>query len=375
MNKHPNRASHNARRRRNNQVFCCCGSRFKTVMGGIFLISYLLFTAFNLREIIFTNNILETWKSAVDLTFEPPPIDGVIDGFDIEYAPLLDIRTERYDLFQSLYNLTISSDEYLSLSPKEREEVERKRFYGGRVLREFFPRILNRKQRDLPVSIVTFHKEKESIEIESLMQTISLDAKRFGQIVNLLYSPTSLNEWALQNKNESQGLDSSRPLLVFVTSSTNDLKQSSHNVDALFRHEASAQFFATSSPEYIVFEISIFRDFIGSSTKIGLEAINVLLSVDYKVQVLSSSHFLENFGPNTLLHQFNFDTFLDEASELLIDGSVFRSFLFASRGFDLAIPSRRQFLNLNKVCKLTNSFVHGRCGIYYKESDDIYSDW
>ena len=114
----------------------------------------------------------------------------------------------------------------------------------------------------------------------------------------------------------------------------------------------------------------------------GIEASKIFLSAGYKLQVLSSSHAptdeLNPYGPNTLLKnvddveaflrfgaglaQMNEVIRLSKNLESLTSPSkisdmpiTFHSKLFATRGLDLAIPSRKTFLNLTGM--VGNDFI------------------
>eukprot|EP01062_Namystynia_karyoxenos_P043753 TRINITY_DN32030_c0_g1_i1.p1 TRINITY_DN32030_c0_g1~~TRINITY_DN32030_c0_g1_i1.p1 ORF type:complete len:1250 (+),score=272.04 TRINITY_DN32030_c0_g1_i1:69-3752(+) len=67
-----------------------------------------------------------------------------------------------------------------------------------------------------------------------------------------------------------------------------------------------------------------------------------LQAAQYRVQVLAATHAMEGFGANVLLGPGNLLPLARAASAL---GATI--YLFATRGLDLAIPSRREFLNLS----------------------------
>lgn len=93
----------------------------------------------------------------------------------------------------------------------------------------------------------------------------------------------------------------------------------------------------------------------------GLRACGTFLDEGYRLQVLSSSHVSReghnDYGPNTLLKNTRqIENFLRSGAQLASEAkegreagaadATFQSFLFATRGLELAIPSRKEFLNL-----------------------------
>ena len=131
--------------------------------------------------------------------------------------------------------------------------------------------------------------------------------------------------------------------------------------------------------QYLFYDISKKRGVVEMQ---GVEASKMFLAAGYKLQVLSSSHVptdgLNPFGPNTLLKNvedvkgfLTFGSDLAKKAEfthlskivsknltLLSQNTdkpmTFHSVLFATRSLDLAIPSRKAFLDLNGM---TNDFI------------------
>ncbi|KAI2492272.1 hypothetical protein MHU86_22279 [Fragilaria crotonensis] len=107
----------------------------------------------------------------------------------------------------------------------------------------------------------------------------------------------------------------------------------------------------------------------------GMESVTHLLNHHYKVQLLSASDFWNNdnlretqgpgvFLPNSLITKDNLESFFiwgaqaaatsracvvaqeeDIKTTSMRPPPIFKAFLFATQGLDLAIPSRREYLN------------------------------
>jgi hypothetical protein len=114
--------------------------------------------------------------------------------------------------------------------------------------------------------------------------------------------------------------------------------------------ENAAKFIQEASVKYIVFRVSS-----KSSTLNGVRACKILLDARYKLQVLSASHASRNkehrFGPNTMIRDTSrVEAYLRFGAGLALDAEgvdgIFRSYLFATKGLDLAIPSRREYLDV-----------------------------
>jgi hypothetical protein len=91
----------------------------------------------------------------------------------------------------------------------------------------------------------------------------------------------------------------------------------------------------------------------------GIDASQLSLDAGYKLQILSSSHVptdgLNPYSPNTLLkNRHDIEDFLKFGIDLAMNdnndndgiGIIFCYYLFVTRGLDLAIPSRKAYLNL-----------------------------
>ncbi|KAG7362823.1 DUF229 domain containing protein [Nitzschia inconspicua] len=83
---------------------------------------------------------------------------------------------------------------------------------------------------------------------------------------------------------------------------------------------------------------------------LGLDICQHFLNAGYKLQILSSSHVVNGtnpFPPNTLLKSVpQIEGFLRHGQNLTTNEETFQSYLFATRGWELAIPSRREYIDM-----------------------------
>jgi hypothetical protein len=127
------------------------------------------------------------------------------------------------------------------------------------------------------------------------------------------------------------------------------------------------------SIKYVVFRVSATTTVPlarGDATTViaGAESVISLLEMDYKVQLLSSSHSLNLFLPNALIGR-------DSASEFLrigakkaeaAGGGTFTAYLFATRGLDLAIPSAREYFATLGAGKPKVDKASGDCYLFLR---------
>ena len=289
-----------------------------------------------------------------------------------------DIDTHHHsNLWNQIWNLTTADDMMHMDGRNQHDSVlsfGAKEIHEGRVIFEFLPRILDRKQRQSDVLIMSLMKDVKQDDIANYIQ---YEALKYNQTPLFFEHTDSLNTWS-ENRSHRDSSISWNPLLLFVTSSYSDngfLRKTLH-VDNIFSYNRSIRFLNEVSPEYIVFEVSLYIDDDNVAHIFGESAIRTLMDANYKVQVLASTHFISAmWGPNKLFYAYTVSDFFVSAKSSLGSGRSFKSYLFATRGLDLAIPSRRPFLDLSKVCKGLDSIHHDRCGRYYKEEDDIYENW
>jgi hypothetical protein len=140
------------------------------------------------------------------------------------------------------------------------------------------------------------------------------------------------------NENESFKLDSREVFLLIVD------PQSPGDEDGLVRQASSI--IQSTTTQFVIFRIASMGDSL-----YGMDACDLFLREGYKLQILSSSHVFDGenpFPPNTLFKN------VDQVRELLWHGNnltedpstLFQTYLFATRGIELAIPSRREYLNM-----------------------------
>jgi hypothetical protein len=251
--------------------------------------------------------------------------------------------------------------------------------YYGYVMRDLAARVLSRTISQSTVLVVAagaetalslVQSQKDGWHEEGLRkqfnyavgQSFVLSAAKQGhQVYALNGEAPSVNSW--WNSFSSRAHD--RPNWVLLTVFDPDVGQE----DAVI--EASSSFIQDATATYIVFR--------GSAQGIihrGLKAAEQFLALGYKLQVLSSSHTTKQgetiFGPNTILTNRSIITsFFRYGSDLAMEADgekgVFRAYLFATQGLDLAIPSRREYVNLTKGQHVVTKGQHVDQGIPYKD--------
>lgn len=126
----------------------------------------------------------------------------------------------------------------------------------------------------------------------------------------------------------------------------------------------ASRYIRLGSIEYAIFRM-VSKATAGDDNNIvsyGLSACETFLSAGYRLQVFSSSHVSRgghnDYGPNTMFKSVqHVENFLRHGARLAAEvqrdddrrvglDATFQSFLFATRGLELAIPSRKEFLNL-----------------------------
>lgn len=144
-----------------------------------------------------------------------------------------------------------------------------------------------------------------------------------------------------------------------------------------------------NGPQFIVMEVEVVV-YAASNVNIsnyyygGHRAIESLISAHYRVQLLAATHFLGiDWPPNTLITLDNIEHFFCDARQSLKsdqmiykdnggNSTVFRAYLFATRGLELAIPSRRTYLDLSRLYSDDKTEGTGRTGADLHPTDDIY---
>ena len=119
--------------------------------------------------------------------------------------------------------------------------------------------------------------------------------------------------------------------------------------DAVISSKAASRILSGCTVTYILFRVS--STWPRGSTAIvrGKDAVDALVGHGYKVSVLSSSHSIDLFEPNSLLDGDSLSHFLllgaKKARQSSVGRSVaFNAYLFATQGLDLAIPSQREYV-------------------------------
>jgi len=268
--------------------------------------------------------------------------------------------------------------------------------YFGYVMREFSQRILSRKiassnvlvvSRDAPNVLSMIDSRDDNWDEDELRRDIGytvaggfvLHARKQGHRVHALNLPHS------DNRNR-EGTEAIRTLdqwwesfPVNATDKRNDasstISTASHapqmprpnwillavfdpgagHEDALLNSSSVEKFITEATVTYIVFKVQVTM-----TTSGGMEAIRTLLDHNYKVQILSMSHFPENneYRSNTIIDKQNLHIFLPMArKQIMIKGGLFQAFMFATQGLDLAVPSRRDFIDMIELQRQNQDHV------------------
>eukprot|EP00961_Rhodomonas_salina_P062215 835022-Rhodomonas_salina.2 len=192
---------------------------------------------------------------------------------------------------------------------------------GKTVLRDFSLRVLS---RSIAQSAVVVIGNKTLLSKSAVVDVAN------AQGHSVFFAPEtargSMEEWW-------SALGPSRPgwvLLWFVDNAGREAETLS----------SASVFLSTTTVTYIVVR--------HVATQLGTKSIKILLSHHYRVQVLSCTHAIPGFGPNTMLTGTNADKFTALASALGAE-----TYLYATQGLDLAIPSAREYLQVSELwgCK------------------------
>lgn len=272
-----------------------------------------------------------------------------------------------------------------------------KRVYHGRVLIEFCERVLagriSAQSNVLVVSPEIIHNGVHSEGTTSGFVHISHNgpaksvlsiALRENHIVHALSPSADLNSWWKKEATPPATKPSWILLAYFVAQKNSfSLNSNDNSIDFVLHPDRVSALLRESTITYIVFHVQAHWDNNGVKMH-GLTAIQTLIDASYKVQVLASSHYCttevisaENnkYGPNTLLKSSReleemFKSCYDRHYNPKDKVSLFvEVLLFATQGLDLAIPSRRSYLNLTrKTCPWQNN---ERCDLSIEYIDDI----
>ena len=312
-----------------------------------------------------------------------------------------------------------SSDVIYSTSPFF-TPVDEQHLHKGRVVRELSHRILSRNIAQSNVIIVSSNFDKVQV-IENNNAKVDVDevvqqyypakaAIEQGHTTHLLpsstwHNSTTIGGWVLLAYFTTQNIDSTiqnespisiDDILSSSSSATSWLRQTTVTY-IVFPIHAKASIPLSSIIGH-VYEYDM--DYIVDKTIkiVGLTAASTLLDSNYKLQLLSSSHYFDpisindattkevyKYGPNALfqsvkaLHRFLYtrvtqvlqmevnhlrQQHLNAQSNTINDTKQlieveFHSLLFATQGLDLAIPSRSSYTDVSnhKECKDANTGI------------------
>ena len=307
------------------------------------------------------------------------------------------------------------SDVVYSTSPYF-TRVDEQYLHSGRVVRELSHRILSRNIAQSNVIIVSPNFDKvqviennKPIDVDEAVQQYypAKVAIEQGHTTHLLpsstwHKSTTIGGWVLLAYFTTQNIDSTMQ------------NQSPISIDDILSSSLATSWLKQTTATYIVFPIhakasiplsSIIghtyeydMDYIADKTieVVGLNAASTLLDSNYKLQLLSSSHYFDpisndattkkvyKYGPNALfqsvkaLHRFlytrvtqvlqkevnhirqqhlNAQSNNNDTKQLI--EVEFHSLLFATQGLDLAIPSRSSYTDVSnhKECKDANTGI------------------
>ena len=314
-------------------------------------------------------------------------------------------------------------DEHVIDIPTLFTHVDEQSLHNGRVVLELSQRVLSRNIAQSNVVIVSpnFHQTHVYEEIvhgtDADTYVPSKKALEQGHTTHLLPSTVNLGRgWIDVSSQKMYNSTSAGWILLayFATQSFNTayptstideiLSPSIEGVESWLKHTtityivfpiqatATVQLSSVLTDEEYAYE----QDYTVNKIidMIGLQAAETLLRSNYKLQLLSSSHYFDAlkeeqyyYGPNALfqnvkqLHRFLYQRITEvltaEVRHLRkqrhnlrltdIDDRVlevqFHSLIFATQGLDLAIPSRFSYLDVgnHRVCKDANGNRKKKC--------------
>lgn len=276
-----------------------------------------------------------------------------------------------YFLLQILaLNVSLPMTHMLALQTGEKSVGISTGLHTGRTLRDALQRILSRHITSSNVLVVAPTRLDNTREMvhNAPGQSVYDKATLEGHNVHYL-NPSNLNldYWW---RNEHDYKQNNWFLLTFITGSVGLTSEGkdivSYSVDDAFR--TSEAFLKEATLTYVILEVRISLLPEKSAPLFdGIRAASKLLGRKYKVQVMSSTHYLgSKWGPNTLLTDDNLEAFFHNALNVLSNDNGSNEvsvFLFATQGMDLAIPSRNIHLGYgNNIEEL--SCGNGNCGVY-----------
>ena len=303
--------------------------------------------------------------------------------------------------------------------------VDEQHLHNGRVIRELSHRVLSRNIAQSNVIVVSPNYREVGVHDEKSKQLLSTDpvyyiardAIQQGHTTHLIPSSTDFANGWVDNKHSRYNSTSVGWILLayFATQDLDFAFDNTPTIDDILSpsNEAVELWLSQTTITYIVFPIQATAKVQLSSiltnedyayemdytvdktiTMLGLDAAQTLLRSNYKLQLLSSSHYFDAedptfyYGPNALfqnrkqLHRFLYqriteilraearnlrkarrdaNTKIDNDQEVL--EVHFHALLFATQGLDLAIPARSSYVDVGNhmVCKGADGNRMKRC--------------
>ena len=256
--------------------------------------------------------------------------------------------------------------------------------FEGQTLLNTLQRILSRKITASNVLIVTPDTTTATTKVTgSAGKIVYQKAEKEGHAVHVLHPPPHIDvDWWWKHDHDQR---QNWFLLAFVSGDLLRLKgqpttNSNNGVDHIM--SSAIIFLSEATVTYLVLEVGVVLnaddDFPNKRIIVGRDAVQKLHDRKYKVQVLVSSHYLVEWGPNVLLTPYNIDSFFQDATNIVSrSGETFQAYLFATQGLDLAIPATTigapfwdyddalKTCNRSRASRLSNNECgNGHCGIY-----------
>jgi len=235
--------------------------------------------------------------------------------------------------------------------------------YNGRVIHELCQRVLSRSVAESNVLIISPDVDDvvtmaplSYANTNQISDTVAMYASNEGHTTYMLPSSIELDQWWESFSRENHGN-------WFLFSYFLPGKKQGESIDDILSPARSEHILNKVTFTYIVIKIDSFFE----NEKIhmnGLEAVQTLVDLNYKVQLLSSSHFDANeiYRPNHLFQsKSDVRNYLSSGAQITSANEDFEALLFATQGLDLAIPSRLSFLTLEDLNLCQNSKISGRC--------------
>ncbi len=267
-------------------------------------------------------------------------------------------------------------------------DEQRSRLFDGRVINELCKRILFRAVAQSNVLIVApdiispatlppaqngkfdWKRMGHIFTRANISKVIASSSVQEGHITQVLPARTNLNKWS---NNESNTVVTPKKANWYLLSYFISGNLPEESIDVILHPSRASELFNDTTLTYIVIGIHSSKNKYKYEMK-GLTAVKTLLDLNYKVQLLASSHLdgQKPYRPNYLFKsKEDVEDYLTSGADtvqLSINNIIgnerssgtFDALLFATQGLDLAIPSRLSYVTLDKL-NLCENETGGRC--------------